>query len=68
MKPQAALVDLKKVILLDHKNVPAKAQLEATQKLLRRLQFEAAISGKDEVSVSSKVSRHCFDLRDNMIR
>lgn len=55
MKPQAALVDLKKVLALDPKNAPAKAQLDSTQKLLRRLLFEAAISGKDEVSTSSKV-------------
>lgn len=55
MKPKAALVDLKVVLTLDPKNVAARGQLDATQKLLRRLLFEAAISGKDEVSTSSKV-------------
>ncbi|SCZ95325.1 BZ3500_MvSof-1268-A1-R1_Chr11-2g03434 [Microbotryum saponariae] len=55
MKPKAALVDLKKVISLDPNNASAKAQLDATQKLLRRLQFEAAISAKDEVLTSTKI-------------
>lgn len=40
---------------LDPQNGPAKLQLDATQKLLRRLQFEAAIAGKDEVPTSQKV-------------
>lgn len=45
------------VLSLDPKNTPAKAQLDATQKLLRRLQFEAAISSKDEIATSIKVRR-----------
>lgn len=55
MKPKAALVDLKKVLQLDPKNVSAKLQFDATNKLLRRLLFEEAISSKDEVAVSIKV-------------
>ncbi|ORY62711.1 Metallo-dependent phosphatase-like protein [Leucosporidium creatinivorum] len=56
MKPKAAVTDLKKVLSLDPKNGPAKAQLDATQKLLRRLQFEAAISSKDEIATSVKIA------------
>lgn len=55
MKPKAAIVDLKKVLALDKNNLPAKQQLDSTQKLLRRLLFEAAISGKDEIATSAKV-------------
>ncbi|KAK4702839.1 serine/threonine-protein phosphatase 5, partial [Phenoliferia sp. Uapishka_3] len=55
MKPKAAVTDLKRVLQLEPNNATAKAQLDATQKLLRRLQFEAAISSKDEVATSIKV-------------
>ncbi|GAA5871040.1 hypothetical protein JCM1840_007576 [Sporobolomyces johnsonii] len=55
LKPKAALVDLKKVVQLDPNNAPAKSQLDATQKLIRRLAFEAAISSKDEVLTSIKI-------------
>ena len=55
MKPKAALVDLKHVLRLDPNNAVAKAQLDATQKLLRRLQFEAAISGTDAPLTSKKI-------------
>ena len=43
------------VLSLDPANAPAKAQLDATQKLLRRLQFEAAIAAKDEILTSYKI-------------
>ncbi|KAM0756689.1 protein phosphatase 5, partial [Meredithblackwellia eburnea MCA 4105] len=55
MKPKAAVTDLKKVLQLEPNNVQAKTQLEATQKLLRRIQFEAAISAKDEIPTSHKI-------------
>ncbi|KAL8278876.1 hypothetical protein RQP46_008747 [Phenoliferia psychrophenolica] len=55
MKPKGAVTDLKKVLQLEPNNASAKAQLDATQKLLRRLQFEAAISSKDEVATSIKI-------------
>ncbi|KAI5480161.1 protein phosphatase 5, partial [Pseudohyphozyma bogoriensis] len=61
MKPKAALVDFRKVLQLEPKNGPAKAQLDATQKLLRRLQFEAAISSKDEVPTSEKIKQQLAD-------
>ncbi|CEQ42828.1 SPOSA6832_04688 [Sporobolomyces salmonicolor] len=43
------------VVQLDPNNAPAKSQLDATQKLIRRLAFEAAISSKDEVLTSIKI-------------
>ncbi|KAL8277778.1 hypothetical protein RQP46_009761 [Phenoliferia psychrophenolica] len=55
IKPKGAVTDLKKVLQLEPNNASAKAQLDATQKLLRHLQFEAAISSKDEVATSIKI-------------
>lgn len=42
MRPKAAITDFKKVAQLDPKNVIAKQQLDSTQKLVRRLDFEKA--------------------------
>lgn len=42
LRPKAALTDLKKVVALEPKNAQAKAQLDSTQKLIRRLEFEKA--------------------------
>lgn len=43
------------MISLDPKNVAAKSQLDATQKLVRRLAFESAIKGKEEEAPSVTV-------------
>ncbi|KAG8893269.1 hypothetical protein FRB99_002093 [Tulasnella sp. 403] len=50
MKPQLALADLKMVVKLDPSNALGKAQLDATQKLIKRMQFEAAIEVGEEMS------------------
>ena len=42
MRPKAAVADFKKVVALEPKNATAKAQLDSTQKLIRRLEFEKA--------------------------
>ena len=42
MKPEAAMADLKRVVALDPKNATARAQLDSTQKLIRRIAFEKA--------------------------
>lgn len=42
MRPKAAVADFKKVVSLEPKNTTAKAQLDSTQKLVRRLEFEKA--------------------------
>lgn len=54
MRPKAALADLKKVVALEPKNTQAKQQLDSTQKLVRRLEFEKAY-----------VRLPCFDSGDN---
>lgn len=42
MRPKAAISDFKKVVSLEPGNKIAKQQLESTQKLVRRLEFEKA--------------------------
>ncbi|GAA5917451.1 hypothetical protein JCM6882_006473 [Rhodosporidiobolus microsporus] len=61
LKPKAALVDLKQVVKLDPNNASAKGQLDATQKLVRKLAFEAAIAGKEEEAASSKIRKQLDD-------
>ena len=43
LDPKAALPDLKMVVKLDPRNAQVKMQLDATSKLVRRLEFEKAI-------------------------
>lgn len=43
------------VLALEPNNATARTQLDATQKLVRRLAFEAAIAGKEEEPVSNTV-------------
>ena len=40
LKPQLAVADLKKVMALEPHNNQVKLQLESTQKLLRKIEFE----------------------------
>lgn len=42
LKPKASLADFRKVLALEPSNASAKAQLESTVKLVRRLDFEKA--------------------------
>jgi len=39
-KPQLAVADFKKVVVLEPTNAVVKSQLTATQKLVRRIEFE----------------------------
>ncbi|THH21332.1 hypothetical protein EW146_g180 [Bondarzewia mesenterica] len=50
LKPQLAVADLKKVVALEPHNKQVKAQLESTQKLVRRIEFEKAIEVEGEPS------------------
>lgn len=40
LKPQVAVGDFKKVLAIEPNNTTVKQQLEATQKLVRRIEFE----------------------------
>jgi hypothetical protein len=40
LKPQAAVADFRKVLALEPKNETVRAQLVATQKLIRKIEFE----------------------------
>lgn len=52
LDPKSALPDLKMVVQLEPKNASVRAQLDATAKLIRRLEFEKAI----KVSAGAKAS------------
>lgn len=40
IKPQAAVIDFKKVLTLEPKNETVRSQMVSTQKLIRRIEFE----------------------------
>ncbi|GAK67310.1 protein phosphatase 5 [Moesziomyces antarcticus] len=55
LDPKSALPDLKIVAQLEPKNASVKAQLEATVKLIRRLEFEKAIKVAEGVKAADTV-------------
>jgi len=57
MKPQLAIKDFKKCMALDPANAAAKVQLDATMKLVRRLEFEKAIASQDEEATSQRIQK-----------
>ncbi|KAH7913689.1 phosphoprotein phosphatase [Hygrophoropsis aurantiaca] len=57
-KPQLAITDFKKVMALEPKNDTVKAQLTATQKLVRKIEFEKAIEMEGE---KSPIER-CYEI------
>ncbi|EFP74060.2 protein phosphatase 5 [Puccinia graminis f. sp. tritici CRL 75-36-700-3] len=57
MKPQLAIKDFKKCMSLDPGNAAAKVQLDATTKLVRRLDFEKAIASEDEEATSKRIQK-----------
>ncbi|KAH7108435.1 phosphoprotein phosphatase [Auriculariales sp. MPI-PUGE-AT-0066] len=54
-KPHEAVKDFKKALALDPKNALAKTQLDATQKLIRRIEFEKAIDAGEQKSPVDRV-------------
>ncbi|KAG5638877.1 hypothetical protein H0H81_009180 [Sphagnurus paluster] len=58
LKPQSAVSDLKKILTLEPKNESVRAQLLATQKLIRKIEFEKAIEVEGE---KSPVER-CYEI------
>ncbi|KAF8210494.1 Metallo-dependent phosphatase-like protein [Mycena galopus ATCC 62051] len=50
LKPQAAVVDFRKVLAIEPKNETVRGQLAATQKHIRKIEFEKAIEVEGEKS------------------
>ncbi|KAJ6587140.1 phosphoprotein phosphatase [Mycena vulgaris] len=50
LKPQSAIADFRKVLALEPKNETVRAQMVATQKLIRKIEFEKAIEVEGEKS------------------
>jgi hypothetical protein len=48
-RPQKAVTDLKKVLSIDPQNKLARQQLDATQKLIRKAEFEKVVSTSVDV-------------------
>ncbi|WFD19671.1 protein-serine/threonine phosphatase [Malassezia caprae] len=58
LDPKAALPDLKMVLKLEPRNAQVKAQLDATVKLVRRLEFERAIRVEEATPPSKTVEEY----------
>ncbi|KAI9631511.1 hypothetical protein KEM48_014260 [Puccinia striiformis f. sp. tritici PST-130] len=52
-----AIKDFKKCMALDPSNAAARVQLDATTKLVRRLEFEKAIASEDEEATSKRIRK-----------
>ena len=50
LKPQLAVADLKKVLAIEPQNAQVRKELESTQKLVRKIEFERAIEVEEEKS------------------
>ena len=61
LKYQQAIADFKTALKLDPKNAVAKSQLEATQKLVRRIEFEKAIEVEEDQSPVERVEEIIHD-------
>ncbi|KAI9509155.1 phosphoprotein phosphatase [Russula earlei] len=48
LKPQLAVADLKKVLALEPQNAQVRKELDSTQKLVRKIEFEKAIEMEEE--------------------
>ncbi|KAF9482124.1 hypothetical protein BDN70DRAFT_781784, partial [Pholiota conissans] len=48
MKPQMAVADFKKILALEPHNETVRSQMVATQKLIRKIEFEKAIEVEGE--------------------
>ena len=50
LKPQLAVADLKKVLAIEPQNAQVRKELESTQKLIRKIEFEKAIEVEEETT------------------
>ncbi|KIY74393.1 protein phosphatase 5, partial [Cylindrobasidium torrendii FP15055 ss-10] len=58
LKPQAAIADFKRVLAIEPKNETVRQQLNATQKLVRKIEFEKAI----EVEGEKDPVERCYEI------
>ena len=61
LDPKAALPDLRRCAQLEPKNASVRQSLDATLKLIRRLEFEKAIKKEGEKQAWRKVMEHLLD-------
>jgi len=61
MNPKSAIDDFKKVVQLDPQSANARAQLDSTMKLQKRLAFEKAIASKESEAVSVTIRKQIDD-------
>jgi serine/threonine-protein phosphatase 5 len=61
LKYQQAIADFKTALELDPKNAVVKSQLDATQKLVRRIEFEKAIEVEEDQSPVERVKETIND-------
>ena len=54
LKHKQSVLDFKQVLILEPQNSIARSQLEATQKLIRRIEFEKAIEVEEEVDAAER--------------
>jgi serine/threonine-protein phosphatase 5 len=54
LKPQLAVADLKKVLAIEPQNAQVRKELESTQKLIRKIEFEKAIEVEEEKSAAER--------------
>lgn len=54
LKPQLAVADFKRVLKLEPNNATARSQLETTQKLIRKVEFEKAIEMDEEQDAAER--------------
>ena len=54
LQPKLAVADFKRVLALEPRNDIARSQLDVTQKLIRRVEFEKAIEMEEEQNAADR--------------
>ena len=66
LKPQLAIGDFKKVLEIEPHNKSVKQQLEATQKLVRKIEFEKVSRLRDLVTLRSPNCAQAIEREEEM--
>ena len=66
LKPQLAIGDFKKLLAIEPHNTTVKQQLEATQKLVRRIEFEKVCLHYSSVTVQSSDCAQAIEREEEM--